>query len=80
MAAQCPLLGDGIMDDILLHIASFLPTAKDLLSLGHTCPHLLRRQGHRRAVGGRGYGSGSTGAPSRSATGCLGASVRAGWV
>ena len=33
MAAPCPLLGDGITDDALLHIASFLPTAKDLLCL-----------------------------------------------
>ena len=31
--AMCPLLGDNITDDTLLHIASFLPTAKDLLSL-----------------------------------------------
>ena len=33
MAAPCPLLGDGITDDTLLHIARFLPTARDLLCL-----------------------------------------------
>ena len=38
MAAPCPLLGDGITDDTLLAIARFLPTARDLLSLGLTCP------------------------------------------
>ena len=30
------LLGDGITDDTLLHVARFLPTAKDLLRLGLT--------------------------------------------
>ena len=29
----CPLLGDGVTDDTLLHIASFLATATDLLRL-----------------------------------------------
>ena len=33
MAAPCPLLGDGITDDTLLHISRFLPTARDLLCL-----------------------------------------------
>ena len=34
MAAPfCPLLGDGITDDTLLHITRFLPTARDLLCL-----------------------------------------------
>ena len=32
-APPCPLLGDGITDDMLLNIARFLPTAKDLLCL-----------------------------------------------
>ena len=32
-APPCPLLGDGVTDDTLLHIACFLSTAKDLLSL-----------------------------------------------
>ena len=32
-APPCPLLGDSVTDDTLLHIASFLPTAKDLLRL-----------------------------------------------
>ena len=30
-------LGDGITDDTLLHIAHFLPTARDLLSLRLSC-------------------------------------------
>ena len=30
-APPCPLLGDGVTDDTLLHIACFLPTAKDLV-------------------------------------------------
>ena len=38
-APTCPLLGDGITDDTLLHIARFLPTAKDLLRL-----HLTNRR------------------------------------
>ena len=33
MAAPCPLLGGGITDDTLLHIARFLPTARYLLCL-----------------------------------------------
>ena len=33
MAAPCPLLGDGITDGTLLHIAGFLPSARDLLCL-----------------------------------------------
>ena len=33
MAAPCPLLGDGITDDMLHNIARFLPTAKDLVAL-----------------------------------------------
>ena len=32
-APACPLLGDGVTDDTLLHIASFLTTAVDLLRL-----------------------------------------------
>ena len=32
-APPCPLLGDGVTDDTPLHIASFLPTAGDLLRL-----------------------------------------------
>ena len=33
MMAACPLLGDGVTDDTLLHIASFLPNGRDLLRL-----------------------------------------------
>ena len=43
MAALRPLLGDGITDDTLLHFAHFLPTAKDLLSLGLTCPRFAAK-------------------------------------
>jgi len=32
-ASACPLLGDGVTDDTLLHIAGFLPAARDLLRL-----------------------------------------------
>ena len=42
-AAPCPLLGDGITDDTLLHIASFLPTARDLLSLQLACPRFATK-------------------------------------
>ena len=41
--ATCPLLGDGITDDTLLHIASFLPTAKDLLSFQLACPRFAAK-------------------------------------
>ena len=43
MAAPCPLLGDGITDDTLLHIAHFLPTAKGLLCLQLTCPRFAAK-------------------------------------
>ena len=33
MAAPCPLLGDGVTDDTLLHIARFLTNPRDLLRL-----------------------------------------------
>ena len=33
MAAPCPLLGDGVTDDTLLHIARFLTNPTDLLRL-----------------------------------------------
>ena len=33
MTAPCPLLGDGVTDDTLLHIVSFITTARDLLRL-----------------------------------------------
>ena len=45
-AAAAPmrlLLGDGIADDTLLHIARFLPTARDLLCLGLTCPRFAAK-------------------------------------
>ena len=32
-APPCPLLGDGVTDDTLLHIASFITSARDLLRL-----------------------------------------------
>ena len=37
------LLGNGITDDTLLNIARFLPTAKDLLCLGLTCPRFASK-------------------------------------
>ena len=43
MAAACPLLGDGLADYTLLHIARFLPTAKDLLCLCLTCPRFAAK-------------------------------------
>ena len=43
MAAPCPLLGDAITDDTLLHIARFLPSSKDLLNLGLTCPRFAAK-------------------------------------
>ena len=43
MAAPYPLLGDGITDDTLLLIASFLPSAKDLLCLGLSCPRFAAK-------------------------------------
>ena len=41
--APCPLLSDGVTDDTLLHIARFLPTAKDLLCLQLACPRFAAR-------------------------------------
>ena len=43
MAAPCPLLGDGITDDTLVHIGRFLPTAKDLVCLQLTCPRFAAK-------------------------------------
>ena len=43
MAAPCPLLGDGITDDTLLHIAHFLPTTRDLLCLQLSCPRFAAK-------------------------------------
>ena len=54
MAAPCPLLGDGIMDDTLLHIASFLPTANDLLCLQLACPRFAAKTIASSADGGGG--------------------------
>ena len=49
-APPCPLLGDGVTDDTLLHIASFLTTARDLLCLRLTCRRFdvkcIKRGGH----------------------------------
>ena len=43
MAAPCPLLGDGVTDDTLLHIARFLPNVNDLLRLQLTCPRFAAK-------------------------------------
>ena len=42
MASPCPLLGDGVTDDTLLHIARFLGP-KDLLRLQLTCPRFAAK-------------------------------------
>ena len=43
MATPCPLLGDGITDDMLLLIAGFLPSARDLLCLQLACPRFATK-------------------------------------
>ena len=46
MVAQeppCPLLGDGVTDDTLLHIARFLGDPRDLLRLQLTCPRFAAK-------------------------------------
>ena len=43
MTAPCPLLGDGVTDDTLLHIARFLPNVNDLLRLQLTCPRFAAK-------------------------------------
>ena len=42
-ALPCPLLGDGVTDDTLLHIASFLTNPWDLLRLQLTCPRFAAK-------------------------------------
>ena len=42
-AGACPLLGGAVTDDTLLHIASFLPTARDLLALQLACPRFAAK-------------------------------------
>ena len=39
--AACPLLGDGVTDDTLLHVARFLSTARDILRLQLTNKRLI---------------------------------------
>ena len=93
MAAPCPLLGGGITDDTLLHIARFLPTARDLLCFGLACPRFAAKiiAAHGVSAGGaaaapemlcswrRRRGCGWRGAASRSAGGRLVASLSVGW-
>ena len=55
MAAPCPLLSDGITDDTLLHVARFLTSAKDLLSLRLTHTRFSARV-ISAPSGGRGIG------------------------
>ena len=40
---RCPLLGDGVTDDVLLHIASFLVDPRDLLHLQLSCSRFATR-------------------------------------
>ena len=47
-APPCPLLGDGVTDDTLLHIASFIATARDLLRLQLTNKRFEARAESRR--------------------------------
>ena len=61
MAAPCPLLGDGVTDDTLLHIACFLTTAKDLLRLALTCRRFSIKCIALLSGGGGGPASGSAG-------------------
>jgi hypothetical protein len=42
-APLCPLLGDGVTDDTLLHIACFLTDPRDLLRLQLTCPRFANK-------------------------------------
>ena len=63
MAAPCPLLGDGITDDTLLHIASFIPTAKDLLCLQLACPRFAAKVIAAPCVGSGGAAGAAAAAP-----------------
>ena len=65
-APPCPLLGDGVTDDTLLHIASFLPVARDLLRLQQQA---LQHQGHRRGLSGEFSWTVSLASVGRSGTG-----------
>ena len=57
MAAPCPLLGDGITDDTLLHIARFIPTARDMLCLQLACPRFAAKSAQQQ--GGSGGSAGA---------------------
>ena len=85
MARPCPLLGDGITEDTLLHIASFLLTAWDLLCFQLACPRFAAKIIAAPGIGsggaaaaapemlslvGRRRGCGWRGAASRSVGGC----------
>ena len=61
MAAPCPLLGDGITNDTLFHIAHFLPSARDLLCLQLTCPRFAAKIIAAGAAGRAVLSSGSAG-------------------
>ena len=90
--AACPLLGHGITDDTLLHIASMLSTANDLLRLQLTNKRFAAKVIAGPSSGGGGpaaapemlsiveevRGAGLRGAASRSAVGCRVAALRAG--
>ena len=92
MAAPCPLLGDGITDDTLLHIARFIPTARDMLCLQLACPRFAAKSAQQQGGSGgsqrrsccrswrRRRGCGWRGAAIRSVNGCHGVSSRAGCV
>ena len=54
--SPCPLLGGGITDDTLLHIARFLTAAEDLLRLELTCPRFAAKVIKTPSVTGGGDG------------------------
>ena len=63
MAAPCPLLGDGLTDDVLLRIAGFLPTAKDLVCLQLACPRFAAKVISAPSVGEGGAAAAAAAAP-----------------
>ena len=64
MAAPCPLLGDGITDDTLRHIAGFLPTTRDMLCCQLACPRFAAKiiAAPRDEAGGGSSGRGGSSA------------------
>ena len=93
MAAPCPLHGDGVTDNTLLHIVRFLTSSKDLIRLQLTCPRFAAKV--IAAPSGEGGGGAApapemlcipeeaarrwvAGCSDQERDGCLGVSLRAG--